>query len=333
MAHEGKEKKRAPQPRVWKTGAPASSVSRIPCAFPVYPWPMSTPTNFADRLCNAIERLAAPACVGLDPVVEHLPRELSMRDPRDDEACARAVEVFSLAVLDAAAGLVPAVKVQSACYERFGAPGFGAMERVCARARELGLLVILDAKRGDIGVSARHYAHAAFTRVGADALTVSPYLGIDTLEPMAPGVAREYPDKGLFALVRTSNPGSDGVQNLPLAEGGTLARRVGAMVAALGEASVGVCGYSSVGAVVAATKPEDARAMREAMPRQIFLVPGFGAQGGTVETVRELFHPGRRGALITASRSVIFAFEKDDADWRAAIARAARAFVEQLRGV
>jgi orotidine-5'-phosphate decarboxylase len=270
--------------------------------------------------------------VGLDPVVENLPDELRAQ-ARDDESSAAMVERFSVGVLDAVRGIVPAVKVQSACYERFGAPGFAAMERVCAHAKKTGLIVVLDAKRGDIGVSARHYAHAAFNRIGADALTVSPYLGMDTLEPMAAGLAQEYPDRGLFVLVRTSNPGSDGVQNQRLASGQTVAQAMGAMVATLGEKSVGASGYSSVGAVVAATKPDDARAMRDAMPKQIFLVPGFGAQGGTVETVRALFHKGRRGALITASRSVIFAFEKGEKDWTNSIANAARGFVEELRGI
>jgi orotidine-5'-phosphate decarboxylase len=289
---------------------------------------MASETNFADRLIEGIERLDAPACVGLDPVVENLPDEL--RSATSDDSCAAAIEKFSIGVLDSIVGIVPAVKVQSACYERFGAPGYAAMERVCAHAKRLGLLVILDAKRGDIGVSARHYAHAAFATLGADALTVSPYLGMDTIEPMTP---THHAGKGLFVLVRTSNPGSDAVQNLRLESGKTLAQAMGAMVAALGEASVGAHGYSSVGAVVAATKPDDARAMREAMPQQNFLVPGFGAQGGTVETVRELFDDQRRGALITASRSVIYAFDKSDKDWPRAIANAARRFTEELRGI
>lgn len=289
-------------------------------------------TNFADRLTDAMDRLDAPACVGLDPVVESLPVTLAPKN-HGAESCASAIESFSLGVIDAVAGVVPAIKVQSACYERFGAPGFASMERVCAHATRAGLLVVLDAKRGDIGVSARHYAHAAFARFGADALTVSPYLGMDTLEPMLPGASPEFAGRGLFALVRTSNPGSDAMQNLRLETGETLAQRVGAMVAALGEPSVGASGYSSVGAVVAATKPADAALMRAAMPRQIFLVPGFGAQGGTIETVRELFHANRRGALITASRSVIFAFGKDAKDWTKSVRAAVERFVEELRGI
>lgn len=290
---------------------------------------MTSDTNFADRLCAAIDRLEAPACVGLDPVVENLPDDLR-RGATDDDSCADAIERFSLGVLDAVGAVVPAVKVQSACYERFGAPGYAAMERVCAHAKDLGLLVILDAKRGDIGVSARHYAHAAFNRIGADALTVSPYLGMDTLEPMAPA---HHPGKGLFVLVRTSNPGSDAIQNLALSAGGSLAQHMGAQVAHLGGPSVGARGYSSVGAVVAATKPGDARTMRESMPQQIFLVPGFGAQGGTIETVRALFHVEHRGALVTASRSVIYAFEPGEKNWSGAVTAAARAFVEELRGI
>lgn len=289
-------------------------------------------TNFADRLTDAIDRLDAPACVGLDPVVDSLPVALSPKN-ESAESCANAIESFSRGVIDAVTGIVPAIKVQSACYERFGAPGFASMQRVCAHARQAGLLVVLDAKRGDIGVSARHYAHAAFALFGADALTVSPYLGADTLEPMLPGASPEFASKGLFVLVRTSNPGSDAIQNLRLDSGETIAQRVGATVAALGESCVGARGYSSVGAVVAATKPADAALMRAAMPKQIFLVPGFGAQGGTIETVRELFHPNRRGAIITASRSVIFAFEKDAKDWTKSVRSAAERFVEELRGI
>lgn len=288
--------------------------------------------NFADRLTDAMDRLDAPACVGLDPVVESLPSSLTPKG-QSAESCASAIESFSLGVIDAVAGFVPAIKVQSACYERFGAPGFASMERVCAHAASAGLLVVLDAKRGDIGVSARHYAHAAYARFGADALTVSPYLGMDTLEPMLPGASPEFAGKGLFVLVRTSNPGSDAMQSLRLETGETLAERVGAMVASLGESSVGARGYSSVGAVVAATKPADAALMRAAMPRQIFLVPGFGAQGGTIETVRELFHADRRGALITASRSVIFAFEKGAMDWTKSVREAAERFVTELREI
>jgi orotidine-5'-phosphate decarboxylase len=280
--------------------------------------------RFADRLCSAIETTGAPACVGLDPAIEKLPAAVR-RSAKND---ADAIERFSMGVLDAAHGVVPAIKLQSACYERLGSAGFAAMERVTRRAREMGFLVILDAKRGDIGISALHYAHMAFNAIGADAVTVSAYLGPDTVEPF---LAEQYADRGVFILVRTSNPGSDGVQSRRLEDGRTVAQLIADHVATLGEKYIGESGYSSVGAVVAATKPDDAAALRKRMPRQIFLVPGFGAQGGTVETVRALFNKDGKGALITASRSVIYGFSDEDADWTEGVRRAAEGFVEELR--
>ncbi|MCB9838051.1 MAG: orotidine-5'-phosphate decarboxylase [Phycisphaeraceae bacterium] len=282
--------------------------------------------HFADRLCSAIERTGTPACVGLDPVVERLPR--SIIDESNNEA--DAIERFSAGVIDAVAGLVPAVKLQSACYERWGSTGFATLERVSRQALSKGLLVILDAKRGDIGVSAGHYASAAFGAIGADAVTVSAYMGPDTVDPfLAPG----YADRGVFALVRTSNPGSDSVQSRRLEDGRTVAQMIADHVATLGERSIGERGYSSVGAVVAATKPDDAAALRKRMPHQVFLVPGYGAQGGTAETVRALFNGDGMGALVTASRSVIYGFGEGDADWTQGVRRAAAGFVAELNAI
>jgi len=272
-------------------------------------------THAADRLLDAIDRAGAPACVGIDPVLARLPAELISAEPAD------AVERFSLAVLDAVRGVAPAVKPQSACFERYGAAGLAALEHTIARAKELGFFVILDAKRGDIGLTAAHYAAAAYDALGADALTASPYLGFDTLEPLL----RE--DKLLFTLVRTSNPGSDELQSLTVAETETLAQRVASGVAKLGASRLGDRGYADVGAVVAATKPDDAADLRARMPQQIFLVPGFGAQGGTINSIKPLFQSGA-GAIINASRSVIYPDDPGD-DWRAAIHNAAQAFAQQ----
>lgn len=282
--------------------------------------------HFADRLCSAIDAAGAPACVGLDPVLDKLPR--SVVDSASSDA--DAIERFSAGVLDAVHGVVPAVKLQSACFERFGSAGFAALERTAQQARSMGFVVILDAKRGDIGVSAEHYAHAAFTTLGADAVTVSPYMGADTIEPF---LTNSYADRGVFALVRTSNPGSDAVQSRRLEDGRTVAQMIADHVATLGEPNVGESGYSNVGAVVAATKPQDAAALRARMPRQIFLVPGFGAQGGSAETVSALFNDDGRGSLITASRSVIYASIEDDDHWTDGVRRAAEGFVAELRGL
>lgn len=291
----------------------------------------SASAHFADRLGARIDDLGAPVCVGLDPVLQKLPAALrtAAADP------ASAIETYSLGVIDAIAGVVPAVKIQSACYERYGSDGLRAMQSVCAAAREAGLLVILDAKRGDIGVSASHYAAFAFEQMDADALTVSAYLGFDTLEPyleMIDRLANEADNRGraLFNLVRTSNPGSDAVQNQRLEDGRTVAEMIADHTARIGADRVGARGYSDVGAVVAATKPEDARAMRKRMPSQLFLVPGYGAQGGTHETVRDLFNENGTGALITASRSVIYAFNESASDWQGPIRIAATQLAEQI---
>ncbi len=300
--------------------------------------------NFADRLAAAIDRLGTPACVGLDPVFEKMPEMFRAETSLAGEALA----TFCIDVIDQVYDVVPAVKPQSACFERFGSAGCAALEKVIAHARARGLLVILDAKRGDIGVSAEHYAAGAFQRGaagrGADALTVNPYLGMDTLEPY---LAEPYADggRGVFVLVRTSNPGSDGVQAVRLADGRTVGEMVADQVAQLGGKCVGARGLSSVGAVVGATKSAEAAAMRRRMPDQFFLIPGYGAQGGTLDDLRGMVRfadgqaggTGERGSagdlgiLVNASRSVLYAFSPADADWRTAVRDAARRFADELR--
>ncbi|MCA9296641.1 MAG: orotidine-5'-phosphate decarboxylase [Phycisphaerales bacterium] len=256
----------------------------------------------ADHLNAAIDAAGAPVCVGLDPVLDRLPAGgETARDP------ARAIRDFCLLVIDAVASVVPAVKIQSACFERYGAAGVAACGQVIDAARERDLVVILDAKRGDIGVSAEHYAAATLGGTHpAHWVTVNAYLGDDGLAPfVAAG--------GAFALVRTSNPGGDAIQMPRLENGLTVAEHVGSVVAALGASSIGATGYSALGAVVGATKASEAGALRAVMPEQVFLVPGVGAQGGSIEALRELFDANGHGALITASRSVIYAGGDADA--------------------
>ncbi|HMN95872.1 MAG TPA: orotidine-5'-phosphate decarboxylase [Phycisphaerales bacterium] len=274
----------------------------------------------ADRLLDAIDRLDAPVCVGLDPVFARLPAAL-----RGAGEPIEAVERFSLGVIDAVASSVPCVKPQSACFERYGSAGVAALERVCAAARAAGLVVILDAKRGDIGISAEHYAEAAFARGDVDWVTINAYLGEDGIAPFL------RPGRGAFALVRTSNPGGDALQRRPLAEGGSVADAVAAIVAALGERHLGGRGYSALGAVVGATKAEDAARLRRLMPKQLLLVPGYGAQGGGAADVLPFFGADGRGAIITASRSVLYPPGSDGADWKSAVAEAAQRFAEEIR--
>ncbi len=289
--------------------------------------PAAPTTHPADRLLNAARAKRAPVCVGLDPVWARLPSSL-----RATEGRAAALREFSYAVIDAVAPSVPCVKVQAACFERWRGPGVVALFDVLAYARQAKLVVILDAKRGDIGVSARHYAAMAFgdpdgdprTSRAADWLTVNAYLGPETVAPY-----REA-GGGVFVLVRTSNPDSDAVQSHPLADGRTVAEMMADAAAGIDE-DTGTCGYAAVGAVVGATKGGDLETLRDRMPRQIFLVPGFGAQGGGVDDVLPCFDADGGGAIITASRSVIYAFDEDDDDgWRDSIGAAAADFATQL---
>ena len=231
------------------------------------------------------------------------------------------------AVIDAAGPACVAVKPQVACFERLGADGWRALQATAEHARAAGLLVLADAKRGDIDISAQRYAQAFLAPGGlkADALTVNPYLGADSLAPFVE-VARAA-GAGLFVLVRTSNPGAADLQDLELAGGGRVWERSAQLVDALGGAGGAESGLSDVGAVVGATAPEHLARARELMPRAVFLLPGIGAQGGRVEDLTPAFAPGRAGGLVTSSRSIVFAHERDGGE----PAQAARAEAERLR--
>jgi orotidine-5'-phosphate decarboxylase len=251
------------------------------------------------------------------------------------EAVASAVAAHCRAVIDAVAPAVVAVKPQVACFERLGAPGWTALAATAAHARAAGLVVLADAKRGDIDVSATAYAQGflgatpapggSVAGLGADALTVAPYMGLDTLRSFA-AVARPH-GAGLFVLVRTSNPGAADLEDEPLARGGTVWERVAQLVAELGDEHVGACGLSDIGAVVGATEPRHLARARELLPRAVFLLPGVGAQGGRVEDLAPAFAPGRAAGLVTASRSIVHA----DAVQGGSPAAAARAEAERLR--
>ena len=289
----------------------------------------TTIKHFADRFLQAAKDKGAPVCVGLDPVIDRLPSEIT------GDTTER-IEAWCLGVLEAVAEHTPAVKPQLACFERYGSAGYAVYERVVAAAKQMGLIVIADGKRGDIGLSSAHYAAGMLTGDNAaDALTVNAYLGADGLEPFADAAAEV--GAGLFALVRTSNPGGDALQGLSLADGRSVSQAVGRIVADLGASKtgyIGESGYSLLGAVVGATKPQDAAALREMMPQQLFLVPGFGAQGGGAEDVKACFKPDGTGAIITASRSVIYAHEKSSSsNWRLAVKDAAKDFNRQIKAI
>ncbi|HET7051480.1 MAG TPA: orotidine-5'-phosphate decarboxylase [Solirubrobacteraceae bacterium] len=296
--------------------------------------PEGSAGSFGDRVASSVAARTSQLVLGLDPDPARLwPRavELADRAPGDRSTAsraARAVAAHCSLAIEATADHCVAVKLQVACFERLGAPGWVALREVAQRARARRLLVIADAKRGDIDVSAKAYAQAFLgdtptvygpvDGLDADALTINPLLGIDSLSPFV-DAARER-RAGLFVLVRTSNPGAADLQDLELVGGGTVSDRLAATVAELGTPGIGAAGLSDVGAVVGATAPELMQALRELMPAAVFLLPGVGAQGGQVEQLSAVFVPGPAGGLIAASRGIVDAYLKTGGDPAAAAA-------------
>ena len=277
--------------------------------------PRTEASAFGDRLAEAIERKRSQLVVGLDPRLDVLPVELRGDPP------AEAVSRFSRGIVDAVAPHAVAIKPQLAFFEALGPEGMRSLEEVCAYARAAGLLVIADGKRGDIGSTARAYASAYLEPRGgadavADALTVNPYLGRDSLEPFLAACRRE--GAGIFCLVKTSNEGVADVQDLVLRDGQRLWQHVARLVGEWGEELVGERGLSSVGAVVGATHPRAVGEARRILPRAILLLPGVGAQGATPADVARAFTSGPASALVTVSRAVMYASRHSTADWRTA---------------
>ncbi len=292
--------------------------------------------NFADRLTAAVLSKENPSVVGLDPDLERLPPQFAAaHDPAASRAeKADAVGDFLREVIDLVAPLVPAVKPQSAFFEALGAEGARVWEQVVAHARAAGLLVIGDVKRGDIGNTAAAYATALLEGMGTedqahlcDAITVNPYLGSDAMEPFL--AACERRDAGLYVLVRTSNPSSAEFQ---LRGDPPLCTQVAQAVDRWGQAHIGACGLSSIGAVVGATHTEALAQMRALMPRSLFLLPGYGAQGASAAGLGAAFTAGLAGALVNSSRGILYAWQgSDQRDWRDATRAATLAMKEDLR--
>jgi orotidine-5'-phosphate decarboxylase len=284
--------------------------------------------TFGDRLAEAVERKRSQLLVGLDPVTDLLPLELAGDAHLGREEAADACGRFCRGVIDAVAPYAVGVKPQLAFFEALGADGMRVFEDVCAYARTAGLIVVADAKRGDIGSTARAYASAYLEPRDdrgplADAMTVSPYLGRDSLEPFLAACRRH--GAGIFCLVKTSNEGVAEIQDVVLSDGKPLWQLVARLVAEWGEDLVGDRGLSSVGAVVGATHPRAVGEARKLLPRAVLLLPGVGAQGASPADVARAFTSGPSSALVAASRSVLYAFRNTDDDWRsAAAAEAAR---------
>jgi orotidine-5'-phosphate decarboxylase len=297
--------------------------------------------HFADRLAAAVRRLGNPVCVGLDPRWEQLPNVFRNSGDATYAAKAKAYRDFCCAVIDSVAPLVPVTKVQAAFFEALGPAGTSAMADVIAHAVARDLLVILDGKRNDIGSTAQAYAEGYLGRGtspwGADAITVSPYLGDDSLKPFTDTAQRH--GAGVFILVKTSNAGGRMLQDLEC-NGRPLYAHVAEYVEQVAAATAGDCGYGLAGAVVGATFPDQLARLRAAMPHTWFLVPGYGSQGGTAADVAAAFDAGALGAIVNNSRGILFAHESAEfasrfgsPRWQDAVVAATSQMIEELRSV
>ena len=242
--------------------------------------------NAIDRLIDKIKETNNPTVMGLDPRYEMLPKCITDKYPKDLEGAYKAIIEYNKALIDATYDIIPAVKPQIAFYEMYGIPGMGAFEETCKYAKERNMIVITDNKRGDIGSTAKAYSNAFLgkTLIGekeesiydVDFITVNPYIGIDCIKPFIED-CKKY-DKGIFILVKTSNPSSGELQDLKLENGNEVYKQVADLVENWGEELRGKYGYSSISAVVGATYPEQLKQIRKDAPHTYFLIPGYGAQ-------------------------------------------------------
>jgi orotidine-5'-phosphate decarboxylase len=306
--------------------------------------------HFADHLAAACRALGNSVCVGLDPRWEHLPGDIHNRHGGETlRTVAGAYEEFCSRVIDVVAPLVPMVKPQSAFFEACGPDGMHALQRVLAKARQKGLITILDGKRNDIASTATAYADAGLGGVSvgrgqwpvsskdnplathsvwdADALTVNPYLGRDAVKPFLES-ARRY-GRGIFVLVRTSNPEAGQFQDL-VCDGRPVYEHVGMAVGQWARENLGKCGFGDVGAVVGATYPDELEKLRKLIPEVLFLVPGFGAQGGSAKDVAPAFREDGLGAVVNSSRGIISSFNQADANWELAVEKATQDTIASL---
>ncbi len=278
--------------------------------------------NIMEKLAQRISALQNPTVAGLDTRIEYLPegfvKEILPEGIRSFEEAAGAIYCYNVRLVDALCDIVPAVKVQAAYYEMYGAAGMVAFEKTMAYVRSRGMIVMADVKRNDIGATASCYASAYIGKTelpggpmeafSADIATVNPYLGVDGIEPFAK--ACEANGTGIFVLVKTSNPSSGQLQDMKFEDGRTLYEAVADLVEQWGEATRGESGYSAVGAVVGATYPQQGAALRARMPHAFFLVPGYGAQGATGADIAGCFDANGSGAIVNASRSILCAWKK-----------------------
>ena len=275
--------------------------------------------NAIDRLIEKIKETNNPTVMGLDPRYEMLPSCVTKKYPTTLEGVADAIVEYNKALIDATYDIIPAIKPQVAFYEMFGIPGMRALEETCKYAKEKNMVIIADAKRGDIGSTAAGYSNAYLgkTNIGdiqqsifdIDFLTVNPYMGTDCVKPFVED-CKKY-QKGLFILVKTSNPSSGELQDLKLESGEEVYTKVAKLVEKWGEELRGKYGYSSIAAVVGATYPEQLQSIRNVAPHTYFLIPGYGAQGGKAQDIALGFDNQGLGGIVNASRSLMCAYKSD----------------------
>ncbi|MDR2486939.1 MAG: orotidine-5'-phosphate decarboxylase [Clostridiales Family XIII bacterium] len=295
-----------------------------------------------DRLISRIDALRNPTVVGLDPADSMMPcglrEEKTRAFGRTPEAVAQMFIAYNRCIIDAVWDIVPAVKPQIAMYERYGLPGLAAYLDCVAYARERGLLVIGDIKRGDIASTAEAYAsHLSGVTIDGqfhdvwqeDAVTLNPYMGSDGIRPFV--TAATETGRALFVLLKTSNPSSAELQDLLLQDARPLYEQVASLIGQWGEDSIGAYGYSRVGAVVGATHPEEGARLRTLLPHTFFLVPGYGAQGATAEGLRGFFDAQGRGCIVNSSRGIIAAWQKAGGENLQDVSDAARAAALDMR--
>lgn len=275
-----------------------------------------------DRLINAIEKLGNPTVVGLDPTFEMIPQrireEMLEKHGRTAEAVSEMFLKFNRNIIDHICDLIPAVKLQIAMYEQYGIAGLQTYMETISYARKRGLIVIGDIKRGDISSTAAAYAaHLGgvviegdrFDLWQEDAVTLNPYMGFDGIEPFL-GPCNEF-DKGIFVLVKTSNPSGQELQDLITSDGRPVYEHAAGLVSRWGEDAMGKYGYSRVAAVVGATYQEQGKALRDKMPHTFFLIPGYGAQGASAKDIKYYFDRNGKGCIVNSSRGIIAAYKKD----------------------
>ena len=295
-----------------------------------------------DRLIARIDELKNPSVAGLDPKLEYVPRFLKdaffVKDGHTLKAAAGAILAFNKALIDELCDIVPAIKPQAAYYEMYGWEGVRTLAETIRYAQQKGMYVMTDGKRNDIGATMTAYATVHLGKVmvdgvelepfGADALTVNGYLGTDGIQPLL-DVCQKY-DKGIFVLAKTSNPSSGELQDRKI-DGKSVYEIMGEMCEKWGEQQIGKYGYSAVGAVVGATYPEQLAELRAKLPHTMFLVPGYGAQGGGAKGVAGAFDANGRGAIVNSSRAIMCAYQKEENCPEEDFAKAARREAIRMR--